>query len=237
MTPLPDIYKTDWTPIRNRVFEEELRDLKRRHSAALFLHLYDRAYHSRSRRISTTVAQLSEQTGFDYRTVQKCMTDIVKQGLIRQVSKGVKRSRTEKDVWEVPLASVDLREGRWVPIPCNLIQKYVREYPNAAVLLPLLLYFQNKSKLNYCWVGVPKLATLLKWSETRVRDSLAYMFNQKDWRSLHPDLPWPLQCKVVKTRDGQRRRQFTVRAIEYDGEGQKAVMRLSKEFRKAFDMI
>ena len=235
MKYLVDIPEADWTAVLNQVFEEELRDLKQRHSAALYLHLYDWAYHRPSGSIRATVAQISRRSGIDHRVVKKCMTELTKNGLIRRVGKGVKRSRTETDEWDVPLASVDLREGNWTPVPRNLIRKYAA-YPNS-VLLPLLIYFQNKSKRNYCWVGVPKLSALLNWSETRVRDSLRNMFNKEDWLSRHPELPWPLQCEIVKTQEGQNRRQFRVRAIQYDGEGRKAVMRLSTSFRRAFDMI
>jgi hypothetical protein len=231
-----EIPKADWTPVRNQVFEDDLRDLKGRHSAALYLCLYDRVYQSPSRRFAATRSELSRLTGIDIRTLESCLAELRGQGLIRQAQRGVKRSRSQRPVWEVPLASGDLREGNWTPIPSNLILKYIPAYRNA-VLLPLLVYYQNMKKLNYCWVGVPKLSAQLNWSETRVRDSLRYMFDKENWLSLHPDLPWPLRCETVTTREGQRSRRFTVRGIRYEEEEEATVMRLSTSFRRAFEMV
>jgi hypothetical protein len=38
-------------------------------------------------------------------------------------------------------------------------------------------------------------------------------------------------------KEGQRSRRFSVLAIEYEGSGKKAKMRLSKAFRWAFDLL
>ena len=236
MIPGIEIEPEAWTPIRNEVFTEILRTLEERCSAALFLVMYDRAYHSRSRLLAATVAQLARLTGIDARTVTKCLDELLQQKLVRQVGKGVNRSKTRRPVWKVPSATIDpKREGNWTPVPRNLILNYVPAYRNA-VLLPLLIYHQNMNKLNYCWVGVPALSKRLKWSETRVNESLRYMYDKENWRSLHPDLPWPLRCKVVR-QNGQSRRRFSVLAIEYEGSGKKAKMRLSKAFRWAFDLL
>jgi hypothetical protein len=233
-----DIEPENWTPIRNQVFTDILSTLEKRHSAALYLYLYDRAYHSPSKRIPATVAELARQTGIDARTANKCLAELLEQGLIRQVRQGVKRSKakTRRPVWAVPLATIDLREGNWTPIPRNLICKYLPAYPNAVLLL-VLGYHQHMKRLNFCWVGVTTLSKRLNWRATRIRDSLRYMFDKENWRSLHPELPWPLWCEIVKNKEGQPRRHFRVRAIEYEGKGKNAVMRLSKSFRMAFDLL
>jgi hypothetical protein len=233
-----DNRREDLTPVQNRVFADILGDLEERHSAAVYLCLYDRTYHSPSRLIGASVAQVSRMTGIDARTAQKCLAELQEQGLISQVRQGVKRSKTKtrRPVWEVPLVAFDLSEGNWTPIPRNLICKYLPAYRNA-VLLPLLIYYQNMSKQDFCWVGVKTLSKRLNWSATRVGESLRYLCDKENWRSLHPDLPWPLRCKVVTNKEGQRRRRFSVLAIEYEGSGRKAVMQFSKSFRMAFDML
>jgi hypothetical protein len=233
-----DIEPGDWTPIRNQVFTDILGDLKGRHAAALYLYLYDWAYHSPSKSIVATVAELARLTGIDARTANKCLAELRQLELIRQVRQGIKHSKakTRRPVWKVPLAPVDLREGNWTPVPRNLVREYFPAYPNA-VLLPLLIFYQHMNRQKFCWVGVTTLRKRLNWCATRVRDSLCYMFDEKNWRSLHPDLPWPLRRKIVINKEGQRRRRFSVLAIEYEGSGKTAKMRLSKSFRMAFDLL
>jgi hypothetical protein len=197
MIPGIEIEPEYLTPIRNEVFTEILKTLEERCSAALFLVMYDQAYHSRSRLLAATVAQLARLTGIDARTVTKCLDELLQQKLVRQVREGVNRSKTRRPVWKVPSATIDpKREGNWTPVPRNLILNYVPAYRNA-VLLPLLIFYQHMNRQNFCWVGVTTLKKRLNWRATRVRDSLRYMFEKENWRSLHPDLPWPLRCKIV----------------------------------------
>lgn len=238
MIPSINIEPGDWTPIRNEVFTESFRTLEGRSAAALFLIMYDWAYHSPSKSVAATNAELARLTGISPRTAKKCLAELRRKKLIVKIRKGIKRSKakTGRPVWAVPLAPIDLQEGNWTPIPRNLIRNYLREYPNAA-LLPLLIHYQNIKKLNFCWVGVTTLSKRLGWSATRVNESLRYMVDKENWRSLHPDLPLPLKCEPVTNKEGQRRRRFTVLAIKYEGSGKKAKMRLSRRFRMAFELV
>jgi hypothetical protein len=226
------IPKAQWTPFRNEVFAEKLGDLEENRAAALYVFLYDRAYHRPSKAVATTVRELSRWLNMDPRVVQKCLHELSKNGLIRKIRSGVPRSRINKDVWKVPLSAVDLKEDSWTPIPRVLIQKYLPADPNA-VLLPVLLYHQHLSWNNYCWVGVTTIRKRLNWSASRVRDSLRSMFDENAWYSLHPDLQWPLRRILVKNDKGERRRHFKVRAVHYDRTGKKPFIRLSAAFQNA----
>jgi hypothetical protein len=231
------INSDDWTPIPNRVFEDLLATLKERHSAFVFFHLYDLAYHRPSKGIATTVGRLASEAGLDRRTIEKSLKELEQRELIRQIREGVKHSKnsTRQPIWEVPLANLDRRDGNWTPIPRNIIRDYCREYPNSA-LLPLLIYFQNMQKLDYSWPGARKLGLRMNWSVTRVRNSLRCMFDEKVWRARHPELPRPLDRATVPYK-GKRSRRYSVRAIQYDRRGEKVVMKLSREFRMAFDIV
>src|ERR1019366_9840653 len=96
-----DIEPENWTPIQNHVFADSLSSLEKRHSAALYLYLYDRAYHSPSKRIPATVAELASLTGIDARTANKCLAELRQKELIRQVRQGIKHSKakTRRPVW------------------------------------------------------------------------------------------------------------------------------------------
>jgi len=227
------IPREQWTPFRNEVFKEKLGGLEEKRSAALYLFLYDRAYHRPAKAVAATVSELSRWMNMDERVVKKCLAELRAKGLIRQIRSGILHSRTNKDLWKVPLAVVDLKHDSWTPIPRVLIQKYLPADPNTA-LLPMLLYHQHLSWNNHCWVGVTTLRERLNWSATRVRDSLRMMFDTKTWYELHPTLQRPLKCKLLKKEKGQRRprRHFTVRAIWYEGTGKSRIVRISNAFRK-----
>jgi hypothetical protein len=186
------IPKGQWTPFRNEVFKEQLGSLEEKRAAALYLFLYDRAYHRPSKAVAATVRQLSRLLKMDERVVKKCLAELRRKELIRKIRSGVRRSRINKDVWKVPLAEVDLKQDSWTPIPRVLIQKYLPADPNT-VLLPLLLYYQHMNWLNYSWVGVTTLSKRLNWSASRVRDSLRSMFDLDAWYS-RSELQWPLRC-------------------------------------------
>jgi predicted transcriptional regulator len=223
------IPKGQWTPFRNEVFAKELGSLEENRAAAVYLFLYDRAYNRPSKAVATTVRQLSRLLKMDERVIKRCLTELRQEGLIRKIRSGVRRSRINKDVWKVPLAEVDLKEDSWTPIPRVLIQRYLPADPNS-VLLPLLLYYQHMSWLNYSWVGVTTLSKRLNWSTSRVRDSLRSMFDKDAWYS-RSELQWPLRRIIVKNDKGERRRQFRVRAIHYYQSGKKRFVRLSAAFQ------
>src|SRR5580704_15994602 len=100
------IPKDRWTPFRNEVFAKELGSLEEKRAAALYLFLYDRAYHRPSKVVAATVRQLSRLLKMDERVIKKCLAELRRKELIRKIRSGVRRSRINKDVWKVPLAEV-----------------------------------------------------------------------------------------------------------------------------------
>lgn len=224
----------DWTPFRNEIFKEGfLSRLRGRHAAGLYLYLYDRAYHFHSHNVSTTLAQLAADTGRDERVLKRCLTELERKGLICKADEGVSHSRTRTPRWTVPLArQVALEYGKWTPVPRVLILEYWRLFPKA-VLLPLLLFHQHMSWQNDCWVGVTTLGCLLRWSKTRVRDALRTMSLDDEWRRVTKGLPRPLMLKIVKNKQGKRKRHFSVLAVAYTGQKKKSqrTVSISPRFR------
>jgi hypothetical protein len=221
-----------WTPFRNEVFKETLSGLAEKCAAAVYLFLYDNAYHDPSKRVAATLRQLAEWVNTDERVVRTCLEELRVKGFARKVTEGVLRSRVNLDVWEVPLATFDLTQEQWTPVPRVLIQKYLPAFAGSP-LLPMLLYHQHLSWNNICWPGVTTLSKRLNWSATRVNDSLRTMFDPDTWYSRYPELQRPLRCIPVKT-NGKWRRRFRVRAVYYDRSGRKPIVRISTGFQKAF---
>jgi DNA-binding MarR family transcriptional regulator len=111
------IPKGQWTPFRNEVFAKELGNLEENRAAALYLFLYDRAYHRPSNAVAATVSELARSVNMDQRIIKKCLRELRKNGLIQKIRSGIRRSRTRKDVSKVPLAMLDLKQDSWTPIP------------------------------------------------------------------------------------------------------------------------
>ena len=101
-----------------------------------------------------------------------------------------------------------------MPVPRFLIRKYCRRYPNAVILLVLLSH-QHIQWLNYCWPGVPRLATILGWSESRVCEALRTLGHKNIWSKLYPKLPCPLAIGWKTNEQGAPRRHYSVLAVEY----------------------
>jgi hypothetical protein len=156
----------DWTPFRNEVFKEALGELKEKRAAALYLFLYDKAYHQPSKRVTASLRQLSDWMNMDERVVKDCLAELRARGLIRRVVAGTPRSSVNLDVWRIPLATFELSQEQWTPVPRVLIRKYLPAFPGSA-LLPVLLYYQHLSWNNFCWVGVTTLSKRLNWSAKR----------------------------------------------------------------------
>jgi hypothetical protein len=225
----------EWTPFRNQIFEEVLTTLEGRHSAAVYLWLYDSAYHQATGSAAVTMAEIARALKVDPRTVKNCLVELSQQDLIRLRRKGIKRSKRQKPVWGVPMASFNIAEGSWTPVPRILIARYLPASTDA-VLLPLLLYYQNMRRMDFCWTGVKTLSKRLNWSPTTVRVALRNMFDAGKWNDRHPGLPRPLQCKVIN-ENGKPRRRFSVRAIFYVRTGKNPIMQVSPIFRRAFELL
>jgi hypothetical protein len=208
----------EWTPFDNRVFTHDLRKLKGKRSAALYLYLYDKAYHSGVGMVAETASRLAGLTGSDPRAVQHGLEELQQVKLIYNACEGVRRSRSQTDSWVVARTGLDLKNGKWTPVPRLITRKYMHKVPNA-VLLPMLLFHQHMHWRNECWVGVPRLSKLLNWSKTRVQDSLRTMFRDDDWSKLKTGFPRPLTCTSVKNpKTHKRSRHFTVLAMTYTGQ-------------------
>lgn len=199
-----------WTPVRNEVFAEVLGTLKSNNSALVYLSLYDWAWHSNSKQVSATVAELARATGLDARTVTKCLRELDDRNLIDLVDDGVPRSQIQKPCWQVPLVEFRLKDRKWTPIPRFLITSYCRVFPNA-VLLVVLLYYQHMTWNNFCWLGVKTLSERTGWSRSRVRRALRQMNSSNRWkRQTSGDLPVPLKITSVN-----QRRRYRVLAAFY----------------------
>ena len=103
-----------WTPFRNVIFGQVLRNLKQDNSAALFARLYDQAYHHLSPIVKASIAALSAWAHLDSDEVEDCLQELAKQELIlkeRPGSHSGTRGR-RKPRWRVPLAArFDLNSG------------------------------------------------------------------------------------------------------------------------------
>jgi hypothetical protein len=149
-----------WTPMRREVFEEVLPKLQFGRTALIYLILYDRRWRDSNREVRGDFADVSRWTGMDSRTIEKCLAELISNGFITQVRSGQQRSRTNKPTWKVPLADFDFKkQGPWTPIPGFIVERYCRVYPGA-VLLPVLMWHQHIGWQDWCWPGVPRLATL-----------------------------------------------------------------------------
>lgn len=224
-----------WTPVSNVLLDTILPELQQRHSALLLLVLYDRAWHSASKRAIASLADLQNSTGLDGRTIAKCLTELEDEKLIRRIRSGVLRSRENLPCWRVPSIDFRLNQGDWTPVPRFLIRRYLRAYSNS-VLLIVLLRIQHLRWLNESWVGVTKLCERTGWSAMRVRRALGVMRSKNQWRTRAEDLPLPLG---VSTLGGRRR--YRVLAVWYEtapkkGRRTKAsrVMKIAKDFRERF---
>jgi hypothetical protein len=212
-----------WTAFPNRIFDEELRVLKQKSAAAVYLFLIDFAAHRPSRHVVLTRSEIAARINMDERIIKRCLSELEARGFIRQVRPGVLHSHINKDRWLVPAAQSDsLRDG-WTPVPRLLIREYLPKYPNAA-LLPVLLYHQHMHWRNKCWMGVERLSKVLNWSPTRVRSALRTMSVQGNWSKLETSLPRPLSVSSSGTTTkasstgtaGQRAaRHYSVQAVRY----------------------
>lgn len=226
-----------WTPFRNEIVDKALALLELNRSAVVYLALYERAWHRPKRVVCASRAQIARWTNTEERGVRGCLLELRNKGLLVRRRQGIKHSRIRTPCWYVPLADFVLGEAEWFPVPRFLVTKYCREFPNA-VLLPVLVRYQHLGWLNFSWVGAPTLAERLNWSESRVRDALRTMAHKHLWSSLGTGLPRPLEILYAKTKTGEDRRRFRVRALWYRRVSKKgggySTVKVSEEFAKRF---
>jgi hypothetical protein len=179
-----------WTPFPNSLFEDELKDLRQNHSAAVYVVMYDIAAHKSRHVVNATVADLSRWVGLDHRVVRSCLKELERNHLILLEKGSISRSSRRTPRWGVAHANLDRRNGQWFPVP-RFVRRYIRAYPNS-ILLVALLRIQHLKWLNDSWVGPSTLTKQLGWSETRIRDALRTMSDSKRWKALKTGLPRPL---------------------------------------------
>lgn len=204
---------SQWTALSNAVSSEVLPQLSSTAMAVTYLVLYDKVSHRKNRAAAATLTDLAQLTGFDARTVKASLFKLIEGGFIDFDKRGTNRSRTDKTRWTVPLADFDWADGKWTPIPRFLVRRYLPVFPGA-LLLPLLIRFQQMSWQNKCWPSVATLAQLTNRSERWVYLALHEMGNRHFWSRLGTGLPWPLEISYV-AKDGKERHYYRVRAVCY----------------------
>jgi hypothetical protein len=213
-----------WTRFRNEIFKNRL-DLRNEHAASLYVFLYDRAYHSSSvPRLKASVSELARRSKLDLHEVKACTKELRENRLLR-----LRHHDSPEPVWKVPFA--DLKTvGDWFPVPRFIVRKYIPVYPDA-VLLVLLLWYQNWRWSNDIYPGIRTLGGRLGWPDKRVKKAIFTMSDKREWKSLNAELPRPLKC-FVKTWKNHTIMHYRVCAMHYDNKLQ--TLRLSKEWAKEF---
>jgi hypothetical protein len=222
-----------WTPFGNEMFRERLGKLDNDNAAALYVVMYDRAYHHSSPTLEATVRRLSRWSGLKQSDVKTCLRELRKAKLLKLEGKSDSDRTASKPRWAVPLAvQFKMKGGKWFPIPRFLIRKYIPAYQDSVLLLPLLqyqhLHWQNNS--------YPKLATLCErvgWMHTRVSSAIGTMSDSDQWSKLRTGLPRPLTSERLPFRNGMTN-YFHVRAVRYESDAGKSVVRLPKFFERKF---
>src|SRR3984893_2215658 len=230
-----------WTAFSITVFDNVLLQLRGRHSALLYLVMYHHAWQSQRKKVHASLATIANWSGLDYRTVEKCIRELERNGFIRRGSTGTLRSRNDLPVWTVPAAEFDMRKEGWVPVPSIIITRYLPACP-ACTVLPLFLYYQNMQKLNHCWPSTLELSLRLGWfriSRRRTYEALAQISNEKKWKKLGTGLPLPLSISRVQgSKPDSWNRHYQVRAVYYHRETRKSLpeLYLTKEFSTFFNI-
>jgi hypothetical protein len=232
------IPKKYWSPFPNDIFERWLKNLKESHASALYARLHDRAYHRSPPVIKGTVEDFAEWMQLDLVSVKACAEELQETKLIRLrrtfggSRKQKKSKKHRRPHWKVPVASLELEDGRWFPVPRFIVRKYIPAYPNA-ILLVLLLMHHNYHHEDYVFPGIQRLSYLLGWRSIRVKE-IETMSNGKKWEALKTGLPRPLTLKLG--RQGYKwLTHYRVRAIRYKigGDGSRTV-RMTKRFAEMF---
>src|SRR5579864_7459969 len=96
-----------WTPVRRDVFEQVLPTLAQPLKQTLYLHLYDRVWHSPSKVVEAAMSDLAEWTGADARTLTPCVERLCREKFLVCSERGHSKSRTRKPRWRVPLAEFE----------------------------------------------------------------------------------------------------------------------------------
>lgn len=225
-----------WTAISTTVFEDVFPLMRRRHAGTLYLVLYHRAWHNKGKVIGASLKDLSEWTGLDIRTVNKCLKYLEWRRFIIRIEHGTLHSSSDLPIWEVPAARFDMKSEGWVPVPSFILTEYLKAH-HACLLLPLLLYYQNMRKQNECYPSVATLHRMLGcWSKRMVYESLQLLSEPDRWRRLGIKLLLPIEIVYRRTGTSRSwRRFYRVAAIYYHRErkGSLPVLFLTKNFSQA----
>jgi hypothetical protein len=132
-----------------------------------------------------------------------------------------------------------MRKEGWVPVPSFIITGYL-PVSNACTLLPLILYYQNMRKLNFCWASALELSLRVGWftpSRNRIYAALSLLSNEKKWKKLGNGLPLPFSiARAPGSKPDTWNRHYRVRAVSYDPKNKKGPheLYLAKEFSQFF---
>jgi hypothetical protein len=202
-----------WIPIHYEFFTAMLSRMANPRTAVIYLTLLERAYWHDNRCIKATIAELARWTRLHKSTVTTSLKKLEALRYIRCVNPGVQRSRSNKPVWRIRHARLELKNEKWVPVPKFFFREYLKAYPQS-VLVALLLYYQHFRWLKFSWVGVPTLSERTGWYQSSVYGALHVMGHKHMWDKLQTGLPFPLQIDWSNGVTGHRR--FKVRFAEYD---------------------
>jgi hypothetical protein len=236
-----------WTAVRHEIFEDVLPHIPTTLGQIIYLLLCDATWHSYGDEKSTnaSIAQLSRWTNSDWRSVKKCLIDLMQRNFVQCLSRGKSRSRSNRPRWVVPLAQFDIKQRSWTPVPRFLIRDYPRFYQNA-ILLVVLLWIQDWSPRNDCWAGVTFLAKHTGWSKRKIYQAEYILGHKEKWESLGKAAhdpgagvvtppPWSLEIFYNPERTV---RHFKVRAVIYErSEGRRwPRVWLAPEFARHFGL-
>lgn len=232
----------NFTPFPTQAIEM-LWNLRRRHSALVYLVMYHYAAHRKSKRLRASMTQLAKWTGLDYRTVEGCVRELELKRFIKRRYRGTLHSREDLPIWVIPALKFDMSSDGWVPVPSFIVTRYLPAYPGC-VLLVFFLYYQNMRKKNYCWPNVSTLSSMTGWfSERRVYDAISIMSDQSKWEKLGTALPHPLDIRWEHDhKTNAAFRCYSVRAVNYvlgktkSGKRNKPELYLSVGFSRFFDV-
>jgi hypothetical protein len=224
-----------WTPIRKNVFEEVLPTLAQPLPQALYLQLYDRVWHSPSKRVEATLSDFSRWTGADARTLKSCVELLCRENFLACLGRGRSKSRTRKPRWRVPLAEFDLSATGtpWTPVPRFFIAEYFRAF-RPSVILTILQWYQHINWRDDTWVGIARLRERTGWTRRSVYDALRTLGKQREWERISQNLPRPLE---ISQTPQQRTWHFRVLAVAYEQKkrrNQRSTVNLTPEFARHF---
>ena len=87
-----------WTAVRRVVFDDVLPNISTTLGQILYLLLYDAAWHvfSDEKYVNASIAQLARWSNSDWRSVNKCLSELTRKRYVHCLSAGKSRSRSDR---------------------------------------------------------------------------------------------------------------------------------------------